>query len=86
MLALLGSSLAAPGAVLAQSTKPNILVIFGDDVGIANISAYSGGLMGYSSTITASSRAPRVARPSSPASTASAPASRRSGSRERPWA
>ncbi len=27
--------------------KPNILVIFGDDIGIANISAYSGGLMGY---------------------------------------
>ncbi len=47
MLALLGSSLAAPGAVLAQSTKPNILVIFGDDIGIANVSAYSGGLMGY---------------------------------------
>ena len=27
--------------------KPNILVIFGDDVGITNISAYSDGLMGY---------------------------------------
>ena len=27
--------------------KPNILVIWGDDVGIANISAYSSGLMGY---------------------------------------
>ncbi len=27
--------------------RPNILVIFGDDVGIANISAYSQGLMGY---------------------------------------
>lgn len=27
--------------------KPNILVIWGDDVGIANISAYSGGVMGY---------------------------------------
>ena len=27
--------------------KPNILVICGDDVGIANISAYSNGLMGY---------------------------------------
>jgi len=27
--------------------KPNILVIFGDDIGIANISAYSDGLMGY---------------------------------------
>ena len=28
-------------------SKPNILVIFGDDVGVANISAYSNGLMGY---------------------------------------
>ena len=31
----------------SNSAPPNILVIFGDDVGIANISAYSGGLMGY---------------------------------------
>src|ERR1700761_8635602 len=30
----------------AQS-KPNILVIFGDDIGIANLSCYSDGLMGY---------------------------------------
>jgi len=27
--------------------KPNILVIFGDDIGVSNISAYSDGLMGY---------------------------------------
>lgn len=27
--------------------KPNILVIWGDDIGIANLSAYSNGLMGY---------------------------------------
>jgi len=27
--------------------KPNILVLWGDDIGIANISAYSNGLMGY---------------------------------------
>jgi len=31
----------------AQSDKPNILVIWGDDVGITNISAYSHGMMGY---------------------------------------
>ena len=31
----------------AASTKPNILVIYGDDIGITNISAYSDGLMGY---------------------------------------
>jgi arylsulfatase A-like enzyme len=31
----------------SSGRKPNILVIWGDDIGIANISAYSGGLMGY---------------------------------------
>ena len=31
----------------AASGKPNILVILGDDIGIANVSAYSDGLMGY---------------------------------------
>jgi arylsulfatase A-like enzyme len=31
----------------APGRKPNILVIWGDDVGITNISAYSNGLMGY---------------------------------------
>lgn len=41
-----------PSASAAQTPgsagpKPNILVIFGDDIGIANISAYSNGLMGY---------------------------------------
>jgi arylsulfatase len=30
-----------------QNSKPNILVIFGDDIGITNVSAYSDGLMGY---------------------------------------
>ena len=32
-------------AMAAQ--KPNIVVIWGDDIGISNISAYSEGLMGY---------------------------------------
>ena len=31
----------------AETAKPNILVIFGDDIGISNVSAYSDGLMGY---------------------------------------
>ena len=31
----------------AKNTKPNILVIWGDDIGQANISAYTHGLMGY---------------------------------------
>ncbi len=39
---------AAQRAAAAPSgQKPNILVIFGDDIGITNISAYSDGLMGY---------------------------------------
>jgi arylsulfatase A-like enzyme len=27
--------------------KPNILVIWGDDIGVTNLSCYSDGLMGY---------------------------------------
>ena len=38
--------LASPLTVQAQG-KPNILVMWGDDIGIANISAYSDGVMGY---------------------------------------
>jgi hypothetical protein len=35
------------GSALAANEKPNILVIWGDDIGITNISAYSRGMMGY---------------------------------------
>ena len=38
---------AAPAPAAPSGRKPNILVIWGDDVGVANISAYSNGLMGY---------------------------------------
>jgi arylsulfatase len=31
----------------SNQTKPNILVIWGDDIGIANLSCYTHGLMGY---------------------------------------
>ncbi|MBB4800717.1 arylsulfatase [Flavobacterium nitrogenifigens] len=34
-------------SVTAQSKKPNILIIWGDDIGTTNISAYSDGLMGF---------------------------------------
>jgi len=40
--------LALAGTATAQTDKPNILVIWGDDVGIMNISAYHNGLMGGS--------------------------------------
>ncbi|MDJ0940914.1 MAG: arylsulfatase [Woeseiaceae bacterium] len=38
--------LAMSSGVMAQD-QPNILVIWGDDIGISNISAYSDGMMGY---------------------------------------
>ncbi len=50
LAALLGALLlAAPGASLAQAKapppkKPNILVIWGDDIGQFNVSAYNMGL------------------------------------------
>lgn len=31
----------------AQEKKPNILIIWGDDIGYHNISAYNHGIMGY---------------------------------------
>jgi len=46
MLAVLGTS-AAPARAQAPAKKPNILVIWGDDIGIYNLSAYNLGVMGY---------------------------------------
>jgi arylsulfatase A-like enzyme len=40
-------ALSATSYAQAQAKKPNILVIFGDDIGQTNISAYSFGVMGY---------------------------------------
>jgi arylsulfatase A-like enzyme len=38
---------AQQAAAPAGGNRPNILVIFGDDIGLTNVSAYSMGLMGY---------------------------------------
>jgi arylsulfatase A-like enzyme len=38
---------AAPASSAASGRQPNILVIFGDDIGQTNISAYSFGVVGY---------------------------------------
>ena len=47
----LGRSLAglalSAGTLVAAETPPNIVVIWGDDIGVSNISAYSHGLVGY---------------------------------------
>ena len=48
MLAFAAAIGLAPAVAHAQSpTKPNILVIWGDDIGQFNISAYNMGMMGY---------------------------------------
>ncbi len=44
---MLGTAALSSTAIAAEKKQPNILVIFGDDIGIANVSAYSHGLMGY---------------------------------------
>ncbi|MFY9941524.1 MAG: sulfatase-like hydrolase/transferase, partial [Desulfobacterales bacterium] len=41
------AALCMAGIVHAADKKPNILVVWGDDIGQSNISAYSKGLMGY---------------------------------------
>ena len=44
---LLAVVMTAAMQVQAASKKPNILVIWGDDIGVHNISAYNLGIMGY---------------------------------------
>ncbi|HET9158239.1 MAG TPA: arylsulfatase [Myxococcaceae bacterium] len=44
--ALLIAVFGVAGAAAAQAKKPNILVIFGDDVGLTDVSVYSHGVMG----------------------------------------
>ena len=43
LIVVIGSSTSSP----AQENKPNILVIFGDDIGYWNLSTYHQGMMGY---------------------------------------
>jgi len=46
-LLLLGAFVFVAGSAHAQAKRPNILVIMGDDIGQANISVFTKGLMGY---------------------------------------
>ena len=46
-LALLGISAAFSGSAWSMVDKPNIVIIWGDDVGWFNVSAYNNGMMGY---------------------------------------
>ncbi len=47
VLGILAVTLAMVPVCAGQGKKPNILVIFGDDIGQANISVFTKGLMGY---------------------------------------
>ena len=44
---LLFATLLSASTALFAADKPNILVIWGDDIGVHNISAYNNGIMGY---------------------------------------
>ena len=44
---VVGLALIAGPAFAAEQKKPNIVIIWGDDIGQSNISAYSHGVMGY---------------------------------------
>jgi arylsulfatase len=46
-LALLVTGIFISAGIQAASSKPNILIIWGDDIGLYNISAYNDGAMGY---------------------------------------
>src|SRR5262252_6020428 len=47
LAAILAVSAVVPVDATAQATKPNIVIIWGDDIGQSNVSAYSHGVMGY---------------------------------------
>ena len=45
--ALMAITFSFSPALAQQAQKPNIVIIWGDDIGQSNISAYSRGMMGY---------------------------------------
>ena len=47
LIAVSWSSFPALTSAEGHGDKPNMLVIWGDDIGMANVSAYTMGLMGY---------------------------------------
>src|SRR6476619_4541496 len=47
LMSFFNASASAQSPAPLSGKKPNILVIFGDDIGQTNVSAYSMGMMGY---------------------------------------
>jgi hypothetical protein len=46
-LALLAAVAVVSAPAAAQQQRPNIVIIWGDDIGLSDVSAYSQGLMGF---------------------------------------
>ena len=99
LLAALSALALVAGTAVARQKKPNIVIIWGDDIGQSNVSAYSHGLMGTKPRtsigslkrgcalpiVMANKAARRGERRSSPASVAIAPARPKSECRGLPW-
>ena len=49
-LGLVLTGMASSVAAQTPGKQPNIIVIWGDDIGVHNISAYNHGIMGYQHT------------------------------------
>jgi arylsulfatase A-like enzyme len=47
LAALAAATVVSAPAAAQQQQKPNIVIIWGDDIGQSNLSAYTNGLMGY---------------------------------------
>lgn len=47
LLASIFVAAATCAPAIAQQQRPNIVIIWGDDIGQSNVSAYSRGMMGY---------------------------------------
>jgi arylsulfatase A-like enzyme len=69
-----------------MSKKPNILIIWGDDIGITNLSCYSDGLMGYHTPILTASPTKALSSPMPTASRVAPPADQPSSPGKAPTA
>ncbi len=63
---------------MAKQDKPNILVIFGDDIGMWNVGAYTHGMMGHTPNIDSIAQATACCSPITTGSRAAPPDARRS--------
>src|SRR5262249_41120537 len=72
-------SLVSPAQAQTQPQRPNIVVIWGDDIGFWNVGAYSRGMMGYQTPTSTASRMRAhfspTSMPSNPAPQAAPPLS-----------